>query len=90
MKMASPRPLVNALAAEISLTLEELRADVLVGEHLRGILNVQADALSRLTEGKQMPKELKGVKERAPPPRDDEFYLAWPSEWSTSSTLHAP
>ena len=57
MKQASPRPLVNAVAAEITLMLEATRADLLVPQHLRGLLSLETDALSRHNEGKEVPKD---------------------------------
>ncbi len=49
LRLASPIPLVNILAAEISLQLEASRANVLNGE---------MDALPRLKEGKSIPHRL--------------------------------
>ena len=57
-KLASPRPRVNAVAAEITPMLEATRADLLVPRHFRGAINVEADALSRLNEGKEVPRRL--------------------------------
>eukprot|EP00974_Lingulodinium_polyedra_P018164 1758655-Lingulodinium_polyedra.AAC.1 len=61
LKLASPKPVLNALAAEIVLTLEACKIEVLVGTHYRGTLNVLADALSRLAEGAEVPRALRGV-----------------------------
>ena len=88
LKLASPRPLVNAIAAEISLVLEEAQAEVLEPEHFRGVLNVEADALSRLREGKTIPKRLENLKKRESPTRNDSFYKAWPTDWKNVSILH--
>ena len=58
LKLGSSVPTVNYLAAELSLLMEELDIEFLEGAHYRGILNVEADALSRLTEGKKVPRSL--------------------------------
>ena len=81
LKLASPRPLMNAIASEISLTLECFQIQALVGEHFRGSLNVEADALSRLNEGARLPKSLAHVIRASVPVRDDDFYKAWPPHW---------
>ena len=80
LKLSSPRPLMNALAAEIALQLERLHSDVLLTEHFPGTLNIEADALSRLTEGKSVPTRLLPVARREAPLRDGGFFLAWPWE----------
>ena len=89
MKLASPRPLVNAVAAEITLMLEATRADLLVPQHFRGVLNVEADALSRLNEGKEVPRRLTHVHREVPPVRNEDFYKAWPKEWKEIIFLHS-
>lgn len=63
-KLASPHPKLNRLAAELALQLELLGAEAVTGHHWRNILNIEADALSRLGEGKAVPARL------APLPRD--------------------
>lgn len=70
-KLASPRPKVNRLAAELALQLEIVGAEAVTGHHWRNILNIEADALSRLTEGKDIPLRLRTL------PRDqmDEGHL---------------
>ena len=60
LKQASPRPLVNAVVAKITLKLEATRADLLVLQ-LGGVLNLKADAWSRLNEGKEVPRNLTHV-----------------------------
>ena len=89
LKLASPRPLVNTIAAEIALELENLRADALAPEHFRGILNVEADALSRLSEGKQIPTRLLKAINKKVPARDHHFFRAWPAEWAQAGCLNA-
>ena len=66
---------MNYLAAELSLLMEELDIELLEGAHYRGILNVEADALSRLTEGKKVPRSLALLKMTAPPSRDKVYQL---------------
>jgi hypothetical protein len=75
LKLGSSVPTVNYLAAELSLLMEELDIELLEGAHYRGILNVEADALSRLTEGKKVPRSLAQLKMTAPPSRDKVYQL---------------
>ena len=77
MKLASPRPSMNAIAAEIAIQLEVLHAEVIIGEHVSGTLNFVADALSRLSSGKELPKSLHDCPRRAAPVRGAGFYKAW-------------
>ena len=88
-KLASPRPRVNAVAAEITPMLEATRADLLVPRHFRGVINVEADALSRLNEGKEVPRRLTHVHREVPPVRNEDFYKAWPKEWKEVTILHS-
>lgn len=81
LKLSSPRPLMNAIASEISLMLERFRIQSLRGEHFRGSINVEADALSRLGEGAATPESLTNVPRARVPPRDRRFYKAWPRHW---------
>ena len=53
-ELASPSPIVNYIVAEISLPFEKFNYH-LKFEHYRTEVNVEADALSRLTEGKSVP-----------------------------------
>ena len=46
-----PQAVLNATAAVVALVLEEIGTDFVVGQHYRGVLDVEADALSQLTEG---------------------------------------
>eukprot|EP00435_Cladocopium_sp_Y103_P060710 s216_g22.t1 len=57
-KMASPHQKANRIAAEIALLLEEVGAEAISGQHWRNEINVEADALSRLEEGKTVPARL--------------------------------
>ena len=81
MKYKSTKPLMNLVAGEIALRLERLRSDLAVAQHVPGVLNVEADALSRLTEGKEVPECVRGVPRRAAPDRTGAFWLAWPHQW---------
>ena len=74
-KLASPVPTVNAIAAEVALALEEFNLEELQGRHFRNVLNIEADALSRLTEGKKVPGALKGIKMTSVPTRDQMYKL---------------
>lgn len=58
-KLASPHPAVNRLAAELALALENIGAEALTGQHWRNVVNIEADALSRLSEGKEVPLRLR-------------------------------
>ena len=83
LKLASPRPLMNAIAAEISLVLERFEIEKLTGDHYRGSINVDADALSRLREGAEIPSSLLNTPRVGVPPRSDNFYKAWPPSWKS-------
>jgi hypothetical protein len=73
-KMASPHPKANRLAAEIALLLEETGAETVSGQHWRNEINIEADALSRLTEGKEIPLRLRPLP-REPVPTVSIFKL---------------
>ena len=47
----------------------------LEGEHLRGTLNIEADALSRLTHGSSVPVCRQYVRRLHPPVRNDSWVL---------------
>jgi hypothetical protein len=78
-RRAGRTPAMNALCAEIALRCESLQLD-LREEHLRGAFNFEADALSRLSEGADVPDRLKGVSRFTPKPRTPAFYWAWPRQ----------
>ena len=66
-KMSSSSPSLNAIAAELSLSLELNQVEEVMEAHLPGALNKVADALSRLAEpgsGGELPEELRGAKRR--------------------------
>ena len=81
-KMASPEPVVNRLAAEVALLCEQYVLDAIEGEHWRNILNIEADALSRLDEGYQVPQRLQQVPRDEPPPVSDLFQVICSSAWA--------
>ena len=81
MKYKSTKPLINAMAGEVALRLDRLRADLAIAEHIPGIFNVEADALPRLSVGKNLPKELRGAHRSQAPARSDDFWICWPQEW---------
>ena len=60
-KLASSEPVVNRLAAEISLLIEQGGMEAVEGQHWRNIINIEADALSRLQEGYEVPERLQGL-----------------------------
>ena len=75
-KLTSPVPVLNELAMELALALESIGAEVTLGEHIRGILNVEADALSRLYEGAELPARLRCVPRTLAPARHEAWYKA--------------
>ena len=70
-------PLMSQLAGEIALTLESFEIDALWGRHLRGVLNVLADPLSRLSEGSTVPESLQDAT-RMTVPALSSLFRAWP------------
>ena len=72
-------PLMLALAAEVSLELEANALELQFAHHIRGIQNWEADALSRLSAGAEVPARLQAVPRRSVPRRDRSWYRAWPS-----------
>ena len=59
----------NALAAELSL-LQEFHTINLLTDHIRTEINLEADAISRLTEGRRVPLCLRGIKATPAPQRE--------------------
>ena len=72
-KLASPEPVVNRLAAEIALVVEQGGMDTVEGQHWRNIVNIEADALSRLQEGYEVPARLRGLPRDRTPTGDKLF-----------------
>ncbi len=75
-KLTSPATILNELAMELALALESIGAEVAIGEHIRGVLNVEADALSRLHEGAELPARLRCVARHKAPVRCESWFLA--------------
>ena len=75
LKLASPTPSVNVIAAEVALALEILNVEALQGEHYRGTINIEADALSRILEGKGIPRSLWHLKAIPVPPRSELYCI---------------
>ena len=74
-KLTSPVPALNDMAKELALALEVCAAEAVLGEHYRGIVNVEADALSRLAEGAQLPARRRCVQRTLAPARTPGWYL---------------
>ena len=74
-------PLMNALASEVMLRLEEYNLEAVVAKHIPGVMNFLADALSRLSAGKELPESLAKVRRVPSPVRDEKFWRAWPADW---------
>ena len=82
MALKSPKPLMNAIAGELSLRIDRLRTTLELAEHIPGLLNFIADALSRLSQGVAMPEVLaQGVRFPAVI-RDETFWSTWPQNWA--------
>ena len=75
-RLSSSSPTINFLGAELALELERHDLRDLVVQHIPGVWNTTADALSRLyaPEPKAIPDAVKDVKRRRLPPRDAHFY----------------
>ena len=68
-------PAMNAIAVEIAIRMESAQVS-LAPEHLRGALNFECDALSRLAQGAQIPEKLIGITRSSPKPRVRSFFWA--------------
>ena len=68
LRMASPSPSLNDLGAELALADATRHFRVALADHIAGVDNTLADALSRLSRGAAMPEELRGVARSTPPP----------------------
>ena len=73
-KLSSNTPTMNSIAAEIALRVVGLQIEL---GHVSGVANYEADALSRLCQGKAVPAHLSKVERAAVPVRDAGFFLAW-------------
>ena len=67
---------MNYIVAAISLLLEQLNCH-LTSEHDRADVNVEADALSSLAQGKEVPARIRQIKPSKVPDRATTFQ-AWP------------
>ena len=70
---------MNLIAAEIGLRV--IGSQIELG-HVAGVANYEADALSRLCQGKKLPRHLEFVERRAAPARGEGFFLAWAKEYA--------
>ncbi len=79
MKLSSPNTHLNKIAQEIALHLALEDALISLLEHVPGVSNIQADALSRLhaPDAKELPQSLYSAKRVYPSPRDSYFWRAW-------------
>ena len=77
MKPSSPKVLMNASAAEIALVLGGLSAKVILTQRVWSVLNYEAHALSRLSQGTSLPASLVNATCLPVPPRNDLFNKAW-------------
>ena len=78
-KWSSNTPSMNLIAAEIGLRV--IGSQIELG-HVAGVANYEADALSRLCQGKKLPRHLEFVERRAAPARGEGFFLAWAKEYA--------
>ena len=76
-KLAGRSPAMNFVAAEIALRVESAHI-LLDAEHVKGILNFECDALSRLGQGEAIPKRLQSVVRVNPKPRNEAFFWSVP------------
>ena len=79
MELSSSSPHLNKVAQEIALHLAIGDAQISLLEHIPGITNIQADALSRLNapDAKTIPGSLSNAKRVFPPNWDARFWRAW-------------
>ena len=78
-RWSSNTPSLNLIAAEIGLRVIGSRIEL---SHVSGVSNYEADALSRLCQGKAMPRLLEHVEKKAAPKRDASFFLSWAKEFA--------
>ena len=81
MLLKSSSPVMNAVAAEVSLRIDRLRTSLEFAEHIPGALNFLADALSRLTAGAKLPEVLVTAVRFPAPSRSGDVWRTWPQEW---------
>eukprot|EP00971_Amphidinium_carterae_P328970 6461155-Amphidinium_carterae.1 len=61
LKQSSKQPHMNAIAAALACKLEQLGVERIVPHHVAGVVNMVADALSRLSQGASLPLCLRDV-----------------------------
>ena len=81
LKNKASSPIMNAFVAEICLELEAQGQEIWCGRHVSGTSNFEADALSRIAEGKHIPERFATLPRRAVPSRSEGFFRAWPRNW---------
>ena len=65
-------------SSELALDLSHLQYELHVAEHVPGVTNTIADALSRLNSPEgctRLPEVIKGATQRRVPVRDDKYFL---------------
>ena len=80
-KLSSNTPTMNSIAAEIALRVVGLQIEL---GHVAGVANYEADALSRLCQGKAVPAHLAEVERATAPVRNADFFLAWSRDFAVS------
>eukprot|EP00435_Cladocopium_sp_Y103_P013532 s718_g3.t1 len=85
-KLASPHPKANLVAAELALRVEQFHIESILGQHWPNPINTEADALSRLDEGKAVPPRLQPLP-RDPIPTSNIFLL---DVTASDPRLHLP
>ena len=78
-KLSSNTPTMNSIAAEIGLRVVSLQIEL---GHVAGVANYEADALSRLCQGKSVPSHLAEVERLPAPARNAAFFLAWSRDFA--------
>ena len=73
-RTSSKSPAMNFIPGEIGLCCERLSINITC-KHVPESINVEADVLSRLHEGKPIPARFATVTRIAAPERDTSFYL---------------
>jgi hypothetical protein len=76
---AGRTPAMNALCAEIAIRVESAMMDFRL-EHYEAVINFEADALSRLSQGTAIPARLRDLPQQHLRPRSASFFWAWPRE----------
>ena len=76
-KLSSNTANMNALAAEIGFRVVGSQVDL---RHISGVSDYEADAVSSLHVGKDLPAHLQSFQRSDGLDRDASFFLAWPRE----------